>query len=234
MGNVIKLSERLSVIASFINEGASVADVGTDHGFLPVYLAQSGMAKRIIASDISAGSLGAARRSAEKYGVTDKITFVTAPGLTGIGADDADTIVIAGMGGGTIAGILYDAPWTGNRDVRLILQPQTKVKELCEWLRESGYIIRGAKLTRDNGRYYIVMLVKGGQSDSSLDPEIELLARLMHSGDPLFSGYMDELIERTQQAMEGMRKAAEPELLSTALSMSVYIGLKEAFRASYQ
>jgi len=80
----IKLTPRLQTIAGFIEEGASVADIGTDHGYLPVHLAQHRKARRIIASDMSAGSLGAARRSAEKYGVSDKIEFVVAPGLTGI------------------------------------------------------------------------------------------------------------------------------------------------------
>jgi tRNA (adenine22-N1)-methyltransferase len=114
-------------IASFIHRGASVADIGTDHGFLPVYLAQNGLARSIIASDISAGSLEAARRSATNYGVSDKITFIVAPGLSGIKETDVDTIVIAGLGGETIAAILNEAPWTRYSDIKLILQPQSKI-----------------------------------------------------------------------------------------------------------
>ena len=160
----IKLSVRLQTIADFIEEGASVADIGTDHGYLPVYLAQSGKARRIIASDMSAGSLGAARRSAEKYGVSDKIEFVVAPGLSGIGGigersgigeADIDTIVIAGVGGETMIGILEGAPQisTGKK---LILQPQTKKDELLRYLKETGIEVLETALTRDRGREYTI------------------------------------------------------------------------------
>ena len=138
-------------------------DVGTDHGFLPVFLAQSGLAGRIIASDKSAGSLAAARRSADKHGVSERITFVTAPGLEGLDVFDADTIVIAGMGGETISGILADAPWIRKRSVRLILQPQTKAVWLCIWLSENGFIISDSQVTRDRGRKYIIFMCQGGE-----------------------------------------------------------------------
>ena len=222
----IKLSDRLSTIAGFIGEGASVADVGTDHGQLPVYLAQNMPGGRIIASDISAGSLDSALNTAEKYGVSEKITFIVTPGLEGIGKSDADTIVISGLGGETIAGILKDATWTKN-GAKLILQPQTKTAELCIWLRECGYSLRDAKLVLDNGRHYVVMLVVGGNADSVLEPELELLARLIFNRDPLFTGYLDSIIERTRREVEGMRNSAAPDLLEIAVRLAMYVSLKE-------
>jgi len=158
MQHTIKLPDRLQAIADLIDGGASVADIGTDHGFLPVYLAQTGARRGIIASDKSAGSLKAARRSAEKYCVTDKITFIVAPGLTGIDESEADTIVIAGVGGETIIGILEETPWTKNGK-RLILQPQTKIDLLLDYLSENGYEILGTRRVSDKGRTYTVMLV---------------------------------------------------------------------------
>lgn len=154
----IKLSNRLDAIAGYIEAGASVADVGTDHGILPVWLAQKGLYGKIIASDISAGSLAAARRNADKYGVAGKITFITAPGLQGIDDYSVDTIVITGLGGETIQGILSDAPWIRGSSVRLILQPQTKAVKLCLWLSENGYIIRDSKLVRDRGKRYVIIM----------------------------------------------------------------------------
>jgi len=145
-------------IAGFIEASSSVADIGTDHGFLPVYLAQTGLASRIIASDMSAGSLEAARRSAAKYDVTEKITFVVAPGLSGVREADVDTVVIAGVGGETIAKILEGAPWTKS-GVRLILQPQTKLDVLQSFLFDNGYTIRDTKQVQDRGRTYTVLLV---------------------------------------------------------------------------
>ena len=157
--NHLKLSGRLKTVAGFIEKGSCVADIGTDHGHIPVYLAQTGLAKRIIASDMSAGSLGAARRTAEKHSVADKMTFVVAPGLEGICETDVDTIVISGMGGETIIGILAAAPWTKRFGINLILQPQTKIDVLCAWLSDNGYIISNTEYAKDRGRTYTVFLV---------------------------------------------------------------------------
>jgi len=156
----LRLPPRLVAIAGFIEKGSNVADIGTDHGFLPVYLAQKGFAQRIIASDKSSDSLKSALRSAVKYGVADKISFIAAPGLSGVDEAEVDTVVIAGMGGETIMGILADAPWTKRCGTRLILQPQTKTDKLCYWLNENGYSIRDLTLTQDKGRYYIVLRVQ--------------------------------------------------------------------------
>ena len=160
---------------------ANVADIGTDHGFLPVYLAQTGIARRIVASDISSGSLASAKRSAEKYGVTGKIEFLHAPGLDGISVPSSevmtpgednhlsrpdtaiDTVVIAGVGGETIADILTDASWTAGAasggKLKLILQPQTKLEKLREYLRKGGYALKDEKTVLDRGRTYTILII---------------------------------------------------------------------------
>ena len=160
MKRFIKLQPRLNAIAGFIRAGAAVADIGTDHGLLPVYLAQNGLASRIFASDMSAGSLEAARRNAAKYNVTDSISFIVAPGLNGISETDVDTIVIAGVGGETIIDILQNAAWTKQSGKQFILQPQTKQKELTEWLCYNGYKICETCPAFDRGRHYTIILVE--------------------------------------------------------------------------
>ena len=100
------MNKRLEAIYALIGEGRGLVDVGTDHGYIPTALAQSGYAGNIIASDIKPGPLQAARRSAENAGVADKIDFLLCDGLDGCDPSAIDTIVIAGMGGDTICGIL--------------------------------------------------------------------------------------------------------------------------------
>ena len=216
-------------VAGFIEKGASVADIGTDHGYLPVYLAQNGLARNIIASDISAGSLKSALRSAAIYGVEGKITFVAAPGLQGVDEAEVDTVVISGLGGETIADILKESPWTKHRGVRLILQPQSKKTELCGFLRENGYCLHDARLAFDNNRYYIVILAKGGKPDSLLEPEPELLARLMFRRDPLFTGYISDLIAKTSRALSGMKKPGAPGIINMVAKLALYNALKEEY-----
>jgi len=158
-----KLPKRLQAIADCIETGAFIADIGTDHGKLPVYLAQKGTANRIIASDISEGSLCAARRLAEKHEVTDKIELVHAPGLSKLTPADVNTIVIAGVGGETIINILTEAPWTTDavkiNKLRLILQPQTKQSLLQDYLTKSGMTIKEEKSVLDRGREYKILLI---------------------------------------------------------------------------
>jgi len=157
----IKLTKRLQALADLISDKVSVADIGTDHGHLPVYLAQTGTARRIIASDISAASLAAARRSAADFDVSGAIVFITAPGLEGITSADVDTIVIAGLGGETILSILENAPWTKNHKVTLILQPQSKIDLLCRFLYDNGYKIHQTKSVFDKRKYYSIILATG-------------------------------------------------------------------------
>ncbi|MCL2402034.1 MAG: tRNA (adenine(22)-N(1))-methyltransferase TrmK [Oscillospiraceae bacterium] len=167
MERLLKLPKRLGVIADYIEKGAAVADIGTDHGFLPVYLAQHNIASTIIASDISAGSLASARRTAAKYGVENRIKFVTAPGLDGVGEREVDTVVISGIGGENIAGIIAAAPWLRQQRVRLILQPQTKLDKLHDFLIENGYTIRDTSTVSDRDKLYTVIL-------AGVDMKIEL------------------------------------------------------------
>ena len=155
----LKLSKRLRALADFIDADAAVADIGADHGYLAIYLAQNCKVARIIASDISAASLSAARRFADEFKVTQSITFMVTQGLDGITEADADTIVIAGMGGETILQILVNAPWTKNKAIKLILQPQSKIDLLCRFLYNNGYEIKETKSVVDKGKSYTIIVV---------------------------------------------------------------------------
>ena len=119
-------------------QGARLADVGTDHGYLPVWLLQHGRIESAIASDINALPLDHARATAREYGVTERMDFRLCPGLAKIKAEECDAIAIAGMGGETILGILEAAPWTHEDVHTLILQPQTKIDLLRCWLCGHG------------------------------------------------------------------------------------------------
>jgi len=158
-----KLPERLQVIADCIKNGANVADIGTDHGMLPVYLAKTGIANRIIASDISEGSLAAARSLVIKHDLIEKIEIVHAPGLDSLTSCDVDTIIIAGVGGETIISVLSDAPWVIDAvldgKMLLILQPQTKYDLLCKYLTDCGLSIKEEKSVLDRGREYKILLL---------------------------------------------------------------------------
>jgi tRNA (adenine22-N1)-methyltransferase len=204
----IKLSNRLGVIASFIGENAAVVDVGTDHGYLPVYLAQSGKARRIAATDIRRGPLARAMATAAEFGVSDRIEFVLTDGLDGIDGTQYDTVVIAGLGGETIAGILERAPWSKADHVRLVLQPQTRIGVLSNWLDNNGFAILDETLAEDDGKIYAVLLAGAGKSRAPLScAEIYADRILLEKRDPLLPRYLDLLIEKTKRTVAGMERA---------------------------
>lgn len=133
-----ELSPRLEMVAGLAAGARCLADVGCDHGLLSIWLLEHAGAERAIASDVRPGPLAAARRNAAGRGLGGRIRFELCDGLDFPGADEADTVVIAGMGGETMAGILSRAQWT-KRGAVLVLQPQSKLDELCLWLAGSGY-----------------------------------------------------------------------------------------------
>ena len=133
-----KLTNRLKAIYKHIVSGGA-ADIGTDHGYIPVRLALSAYPERLVASDVSSESLDKARQTAVKHNVYDEIDFIHCDGLSDISPINLKNIIIAGMGGETIATILSKAPWTSEDERLLILQPMSKSDLLREWLQQNSY-----------------------------------------------------------------------------------------------
>lgn len=154
------LDERLSLCASFVREGARVADIGTDHGYLPVSLVLSGRCPSAVAADIRKGPLENAKAAVLRAGVQDKVKTVLCDGLDGISPDETDDIVIAGMGGELIARLIDRAPWLRDSSKHLILQPMTKSEKLRRYLCDNGFITEAERACSCGGKSYCVMLCR--------------------------------------------------------------------------
>ena len=206
----LTLQPRLALLARLVSVGASLADVGTDHGYLPVYLLQKGAIARAIASDINALPLEHARSTAYDYGVTHGIDFRLCAGLDDIAPQEVDTVVIAGMGGETIIEILKNAPWTRNKT--LLLQPMTKPELLRIYLTENGYTITREHLVRDKDTLYAVLIATGGESAPLTAAQAYCGAASVH--DPLYGDYATERITKLTRAAAGLRgsKRADREV----------------------
>lgn len=198
----IVLSRRLACIAGRIVPGSRVIDVGTDHGYIPAWLAENGISPGIIASDIRVEPLKRAENTAKHAGVYDSIRFRLCAGLEGCEPDSVDTIIIAGMGGETIAGILEAAPWA--REKQLLLQPQSKIPELRTWLYGAGYAIRDAELVSDAGRIYLVWSVTGGYMAA---PGV-IDHQLVEKRDPLLPAWLDSEIKKKLKICRGLESSA--------------------------
>ena len=212
MAKKLELTSRLQLLADWVPQGARLADVGTDHAYLPVWLSVQGRIASAIASDLRKGPLERARETGRTYGAQN-IDYRLGDGLALIGAGEADTIVIAGMGGENIASILAAAPWTKDGAHTLLLAPHTKAEELRRFLMENGYEIRREALVYDRGTIYPVMEVSAGRMELSLG-QIWGGAKLLN--DPLGDRYMIEKMIRLFGAVAGLNRSARPADLEKA------------------
>ena len=207
MTRELSLQPRLALLASLVPQGAVLADVGTDHGYIPVCLRQRGVIDRAIASDIGREPLEHARRTAEEYGVGG-IDLRLCAGLDAIAPEECDTVLIAGMGGETIAQILAGAPWTADGRHTLLLQPQSRAEALRRFLAEHGYAIAREALVRDRGFLYPVIEAGAGEMHLTLGRQWAG-ADLLY--DPLGDRYIIEKIIQLQAAAAGSNRASAPE-----------------------
>lgn len=198
----LRLQPRLQCIADLVPHGARLADVGTDHGYLPVWLLQRGRIAQAIASDINAAPLEHARRTAADCGV--RLDLRLCAGLDAIAPDEADTLVIAGMGGETILTILQNAAWDW-RGVTLLLQPMTKAELLRRALPGLGLRTVSERLVRDKGTIYAVLTVTAGDGAPPTNAEAWCGAGLLH--DPLYGDYARDRAEKLKRAAAGLRQA---------------------------
>lgn len=210
----IQLSPRLACLESWVPMNAHLVDVGTDHGYLPVSLLLKKVCQKAIAADIGAGPLQNAKKTAEKYGVQSKMTFVLSDGLRQISPHDGDTIVIAGMGGETIIHILEESPWVNAPQYTLLLQPMSKAETLRSFLAAQGYVIDQEQLVEEQRFLYHAMLARGGGEKKEVPLEPLLLygsQALWNSGSPLLKAYCDSLCQRLDRAILGLQKSKQSE-----------------------
>ncbi len=151
----IILSPRLNAAASLVRGGGTVADIGTDHGYLPVFLLQSGKIKSAVAADIRKSPLDNARKTVEKYNFSEKISLRLSDGLREFSYGEADEIIFAGMGGTLIAEKMKETLWVKNSSLHFIFQPQSRAEELREYLYNNGFTILNETAVHEGKRYYI-------------------------------------------------------------------------------
>lgn len=202
------LSPRLALVASYVPVNSRLADVGTDHAYLPTWLLLQGKIRTGIASDLRQGPLSRAKATAKRYGVEDRLSFRLCDGLDGIFPHEAETVVIAGIGGETMISILQEAPWT--KACFLVLQPMTSLPELRQWLMENGYAILTERGVKDHGTIYVVLTV-AGEEMTPLTPGEQYGGRPSCWGDdPLRGEYLRHLLGKARRELAGVEQSSKP------------------------
>jgi tRNA (adenine22-N1)-methyltransferase len=175
--NVEQLSERLTRVASFVPAGARLADIGSDHAYLPCYLCLKGVVEFAIAGEVNEGPYQSAVEQVQKVNLGHVISVRKGDGLAVIRADDQiDTVTIAGMGGTLISTILGEGKRNLQTVRRLILQPNVHAKAIRQWLSDNGWRLQAeAILEEDEKIYELLIAERGSDEDLYVSKELDLL-----------------------------------------------------------
>lgn len=211
MKRPFSLSPRLQAVADLVPKGVRLADVGTDHGRLPVWLIQHGVIEQAICSDLRAGPLSQAKALAERWKVADKISFRLCDGLSDISPQEAEVVTIAGMGGETIADILQAASWTKEPGHRYILQAMSGMDGLRRYLSGNGFAIRQEFLIPEGNTLYVVLLVEPGEMKPLSEGEIWVGRQGEKAESPLRSRYLEQELQKLRRAISGLEHSQRPE-----------------------
>ncbi|WP_346355794.1 class I SAM-dependent methyltransferase [Azotosporobacter soli] len=210
----MKLGDRLATLASCVPQGAVVADIGTDHAYLPIALVLAGRITKAVAGDVVKGPYQAALAAVEAAGYTKEISVRLGNGLDVLTPGEVDTAVIAGMGGATIVEILSAAPEIVGQMKRLILQPMVAGEAVRRWLAKAGWHLLEEHLVEDNGRIYEIIVAQPGIWSPIEDVLYEVGPLLWQQRHPLLRRQLEQMIRQltaVTRQMEESDKAVREE-----------------------
>lgn len=203
---MIHLTPRLFSVAEYVKKGSIVADIGTDHAYLPVYLIENGIISSAFACDINEGPLNNAKTTVKEAGISG-VHFVLSNGLQGLEnqKNDFDTIVMAGMGGELITHIISAAPWCRVQDYTFILQPMTRANILREYLYAHGFEILHESIAKEKDKLYNIMKVHYCAKTDKLSGAQALLGKTTDSA--YFELLRTREIIRLQKMYDSLKQA---------------------------
>lgn len=201
----MKLTNRLQAAADLVPVCESMADIGTDHGYLPISLVQEGRARRAIACDVNAGPLARAKEDVISSGLSCQIDLRLGGGLAPLSKSEVDGVTISGMGGLLMRDILLADMEKAQALSWLVLQPQGHVAELRYFLSRHHFRIEKEVLSLDGGQLYELMLVRPGEMAELSMLQAEIGATAAYREDPLFKMHIERLIRRRRFVIEGAK-----------------------------
>lgn len=199
------LSERLRTIANFVPKNSIVGDIGTDHGYLPVYLIENKISKKVIATDISSNSLKKIIQHVESKGLKNFIDIRLGDGLDVLKPFEIDTVVIAGMGGLLIKDILDNSKEIADTITHFILQPNIASDKLREYLYENNFTIIDEKLVKESDKFYEIIHAKKEKALLNRRIYLEIGEKLIENKDPLLEDFVNFKINLYSDIMKKIK-----------------------------
>ncbi len=221
----MKLSNRLQLVASFVTKNSKLADIGTDHGYIPIFLVGSGIIPYAYAMDINEGPLERAKEHIQENNLQEKIEVRLSNGLYKLKENEADSILIAGMGGALTCEILKNGWKVASTAKELILSPHSECSLVREYLSENGYKIVNEQMVMDMGKYYVVMKWVKGVEDKYLDYELRYGRLLLKNNDEVCFTYLNKEKENIEKIINSLPDNGKSDTTDRKKELILKLGL---------
>lgn len=222
---MVKISNRLMTAAALVTQGYTLADVGTDHGYIPIYLLQQKKIPAAIAMDINEGPLERAKEHIALYGLQAYIQTRLSDGVAALKPGEVEAVLIAGMGGGLVMHILKNGEKVCQSAKELILQPQSEIEHVREFLREKGYTILAEDMVYEDGKFYPMMKVQYQGENENAQKASEVLklsdlygGLLLQNRHPVLKTFLEKEKLIYTGIKENLEKQPESEKIRTRLA----------------
>ena len=223
---MIKLSKRMKAVAAMVTSGGVLADVGTDHGYIPIALIQRQKIKSAIAMDINKGPLARAQDNIASARLGDYIQTRLSDGVAALGEGEADSILIAGMGGELVIHILSEGEKVCKAASELILQPQSDIRKVREYLRLHHYKIVDEDMICEDGKYYPMMRVINVELDNAwmkMDEQTRVACDiygplLLRNGNPVLRRFLVRQHRQLTQILQTLQAQTLSEKIETRIA----------------
>lgn len=203
----MKLDNRLMAIADLVQKDKILADIGTDHAYLPVYLVEKGIIKKAIAADLRVGPLDNARDAVVSYGYESQIELRLSDGLDNFKENEVEEIAVAGMGGLLISEFINRTEWLKNENVHLILQPMTHVEELRKTLFDNRFVIDKEVVAKDGDKLYIILSVYYYEGQTAYTDFDLIVGKLPYNDDSLSKEYLTKIYNKYLKKLQALKNA---------------------------
>ena len=197
----MELSNRLQAVADLVSEGMIVADVGTDHGYIPIYLIQVGKCPSAFAMDVNEGPLMRARDHIAAYNLTEKITTRLSDGVKALEVGECDSVVVAGMGGALSIRIMEEGKAIFKNLKEFVLQPQSEIEKVRQYLLENAYCVVKEDMILEDGKFYPMMKVANGKAEPYNAIELRYGKRLLEEKHPVLKVFLEKEIQKKENIL---------------------------------
>jgi tRNA (adenine22-N1)-methyltransferase len=208
---MINLSERMLMAAKMVRKGHSIADIGTDHAYLPAYLVLNGTTSKALACDVRKGPLDNAKKTVETYGLGNKITLRLSDGFDEIEPFEADDFIMCGMGGTLMEQLVSRTPWLKDKSKRIIVQPQSHAEDIRRFFVENGFEILCEDACVDSGKLYCAMVAEYTGETKKRTISYIYTGKLPECKKPEARLYLEKINTQLKKKLEAEKIHGSPE-----------------------